>query len=84
MQIKCYEFFLYIFDKGGTAPPIQDAIGSTMSFDELKELLYKSGINLFPDKDAFCYCESNYLNFLIVKLVVKKNYRLKNRISSKI
>ncbi|XP_031626289.1 protein CASC1-like, partial [Contarinia nasturtii] len=44
--------------QGGTAPPIQDAIGSTMSFQELKELLYKSGINLFPDKDAFCYCET--------------------------
>lgn len=46
--------------QGGTAPPVQDAVGSTMSFQELKELLYKSGINLFPDKDAFCYCEGIY------------------------
>lgn len=31
-----------------------------MSFQELKRLLYKSGINLFPDKDAFCYCEGSF------------------------
>lgn len=50
------------FLKGGTTPQIQDAIGTTMSFQELKRLLFKSGINLFPDKDVFCYCESTSRN----------------------
>lgn len=62
-KIFSIEFeFEFNFLKGGTTPQIQDAIGTTMSFQELKRLLFKSGINLFPDKDVFCYCESTSRN----------------------
>lgn len=36
---------------------IQDVIGNTMSFDDLKNLFTSAGVNLFPEDDAFCYAE---------------------------
>lgn len=46
------------FSKGGISSNVQNAIGESMTFERLKHILMQSGINLFPDDDAFCYCES--------------------------
>lgn len=51
--------FLYYF-KGGISTIVQDCIGKIMTLGELKQTLTRSGINLFPDEDAFCYCEGKF------------------------
>lgn len=52
--------FLYYF-KGGLSTIVQDCIGKIMTLGELKQTLTRSGINLFPDEDAFCYCEGKFI-----------------------
>lgn len=36
---------------------VQDILGLTLSFSQLKETLFRAAINLFPEEDAFCYTE---------------------------
>lgn len=45
--------------QGGTSSLLQDTSDKVMSFVELKHLLCRAGVNLFPDEDAFCYCDGN-------------------------
>lgn len=47
--------------KGGNSSIVQNAIGDNMTFDKFKDILMQAGINLFPDDDAFCYCEGMYI-----------------------
>lgn len=47
------------------SPIIQETIGKTVSFNELKDNLFRSGINLFPEADVFCYCDGNVQVFLL-------------------
>lgn len=48
--------------QGGTSSLLQDTSDKIMSFDELKHLLFRAGVNLFPDEDAFCYCDGECTN----------------------
>lgn len=43
--------------KGGVSTIIQDVIGKTMTFQDLKNIFTSAGVNLFPEDDAFCYAE---------------------------
>lgn len=46
--------------QGGTSSLLQETSDKIMSFVELKHLLFRAGVNLFPDEDAFCYCDGKY------------------------
>lgn len=43
--------------QGGVSSIVQNSIGITMAFGEIVRILKRAGINLFPEDDAFCYCE---------------------------
>lgn len=43
--------------QGGVSSIVQNSIGIPMAFSEIVRILKRAGINLFPDGDAFCYCE---------------------------
>lgn len=46
----------------------QEIIGLTLSFQQLKDNLFRAAINLFPEKDAVCYTEGK-VNFVSNKSV---------------
>lgn len=45
--------------QGGVSSMVQNCVGIPMAFGDLCRILKRAGINLFPDDDAFCYCEGN-------------------------
>lgn len=60
-RLLVLHFCSMVIFQGGISPIIQDILSKTIPLCDLQSLLEKSGINLFPDEDAFCYCESIYL-----------------------
>lgn len=46
--------------QGGMSNIVQEIIGLMLSFKQLKDSLFRAAINLFPEKDAFCYTEGIY------------------------
>lgn len=53
-------FDLLLIIKGGISTIIQDIIGKTISFEELKNIFTYAGLNLFPENDAYCYAEGEF------------------------
>lgn len=51
--------------QGGISSMVQNCVGITMAFGELCRILKQAGINVFPEDDAFCYCESKQRAFRI-------------------
>lgn len=51
------EGFILNSYQGGMSNIVQDIIGLTLSFKQLKDTLFRAAINLFPEDDAFFYTE---------------------------
>ncbi|XP_055915568.1 dynein axonemal intermediate chain 7 isoform X2 [Eupeodes corollae] len=51
--------------QGGTTDTITKMVGKILSLAELKSILIKCAVDIFPDEDAFCYtegsCEKNFV-----------------------
>ncbi|XP_055842573.1 dynein axonemal intermediate chain 7 [Episyrphus balteatus] len=51
--------------QGGTTDTITKMVGKILSLTELKSILIKCAVDIFPDEDAFCYtegsCEKNFV-----------------------